>query len=84
MYGFRDYKVITGTSGTFGNESGGFKYVEVTNDTAGTVNVSFNSYPDQGHNADAIPVKAGTTRNIPLAVYNFTATGSVTVVAYKA
>ena len=62
-----------------------FIYVEVSADT----DVIFypNDFPTQGHPTKGvvscgIPIKAGTTREIPMLVYNYTATGNVTVVAY--
>jgi hypothetical protein len=60
-------------------------YMEVTNNGAEDVEISLNDFSFQGHPAsEGIPIKAGTTRNIPMRVYNFKATGAVTVVAYSA
>jgi hypothetical protein len=64
------------------DEHGNFGYIEVTNDTASAVDFLVNDYPEQGHQGTAIPIKANTTRPIPLTVYKFKATGVVTVVAY--
>jgi hypothetical protein len=71
-------------AGTLGTQ---YIYVEVTNDTASDIIFYPNDFGSQGHPAaglvsQGIPIKAGTTREIPMAVYNYTATGNVTVVAY--
>lgn len=79
--GFREYIVITGTSGTL-SDSGSVAYVEVTNAGGVTANVKFNDDPDHPV-LYTIPVAAGTTRNIPLKAYNFTSDQSVTIVGYK-
>lgn len=82
--GCRDVNVVTGTSGIL---NGSNIYVEVTNSNLTDVIFYANDFPSQGHptNGDptkGIPILAGTTRAIPMTVYNFTATGAVTVVAY--
>lgn len=61
---------------------GNYVLIEVTNDTASDVDFTINDFREQGHIGDTIPVKAGTTRQIPMAVYNFVASNTVTVVAY--
>jgi len=78
--GFRQYKVIVGAVGTLGTQ---YAYIEVTNDTGADVLLYLNDFPEGGHPAtDGIPIKAGTTRPIPVTCYNFVASGTVTVVAY--
>lgn len=85
LAGFRDVQVFVGvTSGTVTSAS---QYIEVTNNGSTDVSIYLNDYPDQGHptkgmSNKGIPIKAGVTREIPMYVYNFTATGPVTVVAY--
>jgi len=87
LRGCRNVQVLTSvSSGTLGTPS---MYVEVTNNNATDILIYINDYPDQGHPtagvaSQGIPIKAGTTREIPMYVYNFTATGAVTVVAYTA
>ena len=80
LAGFRQHKVIIGTSGSIGTP---YIYMEVTNDTGADVLFYLNDFPEGGHPAtDGIPIKAGTTRSVPMECYNFTASGTVTVVAY--
>lgn len=64
------------------NYRGAFLYHEVTNDTASTVYIEANHNPEGGHPGVKIPIKAGATRAIPLALYSFKPTGVVTVVSY--
>lgn len=84
--GFRKVRVFSNvpasTLTTIGNESGEYLLVEVTNATNVPVNVTINDYPNQGHAGVSIPVLENSTRQIPMAVYNFQADGVVTVVAY--
>jgi hypothetical protein len=84
--GFRKVQVYNSvpanTLTPVGSERGEYVLIEVTNATASTVNITLNDYPDQGHIGTAIPVPANTTRQIPVATYNFKADGVVTVVAY--
>lgn len=80
--GLRKVKVFKAVTEAIIDEHGNFGYIEVTNDTAVEVAFTVNHYPEHGRVGVAIPVKAGTTRTIPLAVYKFTASGVVTVVAY--
>jgi len=79
--GFRSVKVIeNATEGVLGAQ-GSYVLVEVTSE----VDTKFypNDFPEQGHPARyGIPIKAGQTRQIPMAVYNFRADHPVTVVAY--
>lgn len=83
--GCRTVKVLSNvTSGDIGTP---FVSVEVTNSNATDVTLYVNHFPEQGHATvgdplQGIPIKAGTTREIPMIVYNFVATGAVTVVAY--
>lgn len=84
--GFRSNKVFENVPAnqlTTIDNYGAFLQVEVTNDTAGTVKFYPNQFEGQGHKGDGIPIKAGQTRIIPMAVYNFKADGVVTVVAYR-
>lgn len=84
--GFRKYVTINYTTPGQSQDidpHGSAVYIEVTN--AGGSDITFypNIYPDQGLAPGAgIPVKAGTTRVIPMMVLNFQATGNCTVVAY--
>ncbi len=64
------------------NYRGGYVYAEVTNDTQATVYFEVNGNPQGGHPGSKIPIKAGTTRAIPMALHTFKASGVVTVVAY--
>ena len=78
--GFRQHKTITGVSGTLGAQ---YTTTEVTNSTGDDILFYVNDFPGGGHPAsDGIPIKAGTTRIIPMIIYNFTSSGIVTVVAY--
>lgn len=78
--GFRSHKVLVGTEGTLGTQ---YSLIEVTNGTGADVLFYLNDFPESGHPAtDGIPIKAGTTRVIPMICHNFTASGIVTVVAY--
>ena len=78
--GFRQHKVITGTSGVLGTQ---YIYTEVTNNTGADVLLYLNDFPEGGHPAtEGIPIKAWTTRPIPMKCHNFTASDVVTVVAY--
>lgn len=82
--GFRSYTILSDVTVGELDKHGACIYVEVTND--GTTDALFfpNSFPNQGHqNLHGIPVKAGTTRQIPLAVYNFKSTVPVTVIGYR-
>ena len=67
---------------TEGDLNGVFQLLEVTNDGATDVDFTPNAM-GSGFMGDPIPVKAGTTRTIPLSVYNFKATGAITIVAYR-
>lgn len=84
--GFRQVKVFeavpAGERITVDSLRGAFLYHEVTNDTASTVKLKVNHNPEGGHPGAVIPIKAGTTRAIPLALYTFEADGVVTVVSY--
>lgn len=64
------------------DKHGNFSLIEVTNDGDEPVEFHVNDFTHQGHSGDMIPIPAKTTRVIPLVVYNFHATGIVTVVAY--
>jgi hypothetical protein len=81
--GFRTVQVLSNV--TDGTLNGNTLLIEVTNPGGTDVTIRLNNFPEQGHPAsDPIPVKAGSTREIPMRVYNFTASGAVTVVAYGA
>lgn len=80
--GFRKIKVFREVTEAEIDRSGAFIFIEVTNDNASDVDFTVNDFRSQGHSPVSIPIKAGTTRQIPLAVYHFTATAPVTVVAY--
>lgn len=84
LAGFRSVKVLLATTGDTLSDHGDWIYAEVTNNGASDVTFSVNDYTSQGSvPSPGIPIKAGTTRNIPMAIYNFTATGPVDVVAYR-
>lgn len=84
--GFRTAQVVNLTAGQskdFGNLQGNVLMIEVTNDTAATVNVTINDFPEGGYTGKAvIPVKANTTRQIPMMTYRISADGACQVVAY--
>ena len=86
MVGFRKTKVIDYTVDqgdvVIDDYRGGYVYIEVTNDTASTVYFKVNHINVGGHKGADIPIKAGTTRVIPVALFTFSCTGDVTVVAY--
>ena len=81
LAGCRQCEVLTDvTSGTLGAQ---YIYAEVTND--GATDVMFtviNDFSTASGAPQSIPIKAGTTRDIPMLIYSFTASGPVTVVAY--
>lgn len=76
-----DYKVADGNI-TVDDFRGSYVYAEVTNDTASTVQFKVNDINVGGHTGASIPIKAGATRTIPMALFTFSCTGDVTVVAY--
>lgn len=86
MVGFRKAKVIDYTPSegrvVIDDYRGGYAYAEVTNDTASTVVFLVNDNKQGGHPGTPIPIKAGTTRAIPMALYTFSCDANVTVVAY--
>ena len=86
MVGFRkakvfDYKASEGAI-VVDDFRGSYVYAEVTNETASTVQFTVNEINVGGHPGASIPIKAGTTRTIPMALFTFNCTGDVTVVAY--
>ena len=87
VVGFRDVQVFSNVvSGSLATVS---QYIEVTNSNATDTIIYLNDFPEQGHPtldiaSKGIPIKAGTTREIPMQVYNFSATNAVTVIAYIA
>ncbi len=84
VVGFRSVKVLEDVSEGVIDKSGAYPLVEVTNGGASDVKFFPNDFPEFGKPANyGIPIKAGQTRTIPMAVYNFTASGPVTVVAYR-
>lgn len=82
--GFRSHKVITGTTGVL-DRQGAFIYLEVTSatDTLFYPNINDVNGNIAPAGSDGIPLKAGVTKIIPMAVYNFKADAAVTVVAYR-
>lgn len=84
--GFRSHKVVENATEGVLDTHGAYLYVEVTAATA----TKF--YPNpmlaDGKTANpqapqGIPIAAGQTRHIPMAVQNFKADAAVTVVAYR-
>ena len=82
--GYRKVRVFRETTDAIVDMHGNFLYVEVTNNGSSEVDFMPNDFPEQGNVGVGIPIAPGTTRVIPMAVYKFTATGPVTVVAYGA
>lgn len=84
LQGFRLVKVLENVQSGELDRSGSYTYLEVSNLTGATVYFRPNRDVQQGHvpPAQSIPIPANSTRVIPMIVYNFTATGDVTVVAY--
>lgn len=83
--GFREVQVLSNVSN--GKLNVASSYIEVTNGGGSDVTIYVNDFPTNGHPTNGDPskgilIKAGTTREIPMLVYNFVATGAVTVVAY--
>jgi hypothetical protein len=84
--GFRSHKVITAQ--TFGvlDTHGAYIYLEVDSATdtlfyPNAINPTTGDPVAAG--VDGIPIKAGVTKVVPMAVYNFKADAAVTVVAYR-
>jgi hypothetical protein len=83
--GFREVQTFYSvTTGTLDRQA---SYVEVTNN--GSTDIIFypNDFPNSGHPtanvaSKGIPVKAETTREIPMLLFNFVASGPITLVAY--
>lgn len=85
MYGigFRRHKVFENvTEGVF-DRHGAFLRVEVTNNGEAATKFYPNASEDNVSAPQGIPIGAGETRIIPMAVYNFTADDPVTVVGYR-
>lgn len=87
-YGFHNHKVITGTEGIV-NIHGAYKMVEVTSATDTLFYPNAFSFTEDGalgnpRQSDGIPLTAGITKAIPMALYNFKADAEVTIVAYGA
>lgn len=86
--GFRQLKVFENVNVPANNPividnlNGAYLYHEVTNDTAGTLYITVNDNPQGGHPGDKIPIKANTTRVIPMSIYTFSTSGVLTVVSY--
>lgn len=82
--GFRSYKRIDYTTPNQVVEigkHGSYVFIEVT---AGNSDIDFFPNPDlPAEYGGGIPVKQNTTRQIPMTVYNFKASGNCTVIAYK-
>lgn len=65
------------------NNSGSFLYHEVTNGTGAEIGFAVNDFSvENGVPAVTIPIPPNSTRAIPMSIYNFKATGIVTVVSY--
>lgn len=80
LAGFRQHKVVTGVEGVLGPQ---YIYLEVTNNSGTDVLFYLINSPEQvGPATNGIPIKAGTTRPVPMMALAFTASGAVTVVAY--
>lgn len=85
-FGFRNYMTVNYTTPNQPvtlDPSGAVVMVEVTNSNTGSV--TFYPNPDLPSltTGGGIPIPGNSTRQIPMRVYSFTATGNVTVVAYK-
>jgi hypothetical protein len=76
------FNVVADEEIVIDNYRGAFLYHEVTNDTASDVEFEVNANREGGHPGAKIPIKAGTTRALPLALYKFKASGALTVVSY--
>ena len=81
--GFRSAVVFKNATEGVLDDRGNFLMIEVTNDNDADTEIHLNEFEGQGHMGVSIPVKAKTTRQIPLAVYRFRADHPVTVVAYR-
>ncbi len=90
-FGFRTHKVFVAARGEF-DTHGAYVYAEVTNNTGGDLIFYPNFYDTNGGygtDAENIPASEGitiktlATRNIPMQLYNFKASGTLTVVAYR-
>lgn len=89
IFGLRSYKRIDYTTPNQVVEIddvskfGSYVLLEVTNPSS-TTDIDFFPNPDLPTEAGGgIPVPKGTTRQIPMTVYRFKATGNCTVIAYK-
>lgn len=81
--GLRKVRVFEGVTEATLDRHGSYIYLEVTNAGGSEVKFYPNDFEEQGHPATAgIPIAPGTTRTVPMTVYNFKASGAVTVVAY--
>jgi hypothetical protein len=79
--GFRKVLVIEDATEGRIDKHGAYLLIEVTNNSGSEVKF----YPNEeyvGQGSHGIPIAPNATRQIPLAVYTFRATGNVTVVAY--
>jgi hypothetical protein len=85
LAGFRSYKTISYTTGLITlDDKGSYIYAEVTNGGAADITFSPNIYPENGlADGGGITVKVGTTRSIPMIIYNFQASGACTITAYR-
>ena len=81
--GFRTVKVLEEVTEADLDQSGAYVFLEVTNNGTSDVKFYVNDFAHQGVKEQGIPIKAGTTRVIPMQIYKFRATGPVTVVAYR-
>jgi hypothetical protein len=87
VFGFRSHAVFEGVTEGVLDSHGAYLYAEVTNDGQSDVYFFPNPILPSGIANPAvpagIPIKAGTTRAIPMSLYTFKASGPVTVVAYR-
>lgn len=85
--GFRSHKTIANATEGKLSDSGEYLLVEVTNagdsDTNFYPNVTLPNGQPNPAGSDPIPILAKSTRQIPMAVYNFKSDAVVTVVAYR-
>lgn len=82
LYGCRKVRVFNGVTEGEVDRHGSYGYIEVENPGAKDAEFMVNEFLHQGHPGTTIKIKAGTTRAIPLTIYNFKSTEAVNIVAY--
>lgn len=82
LYGMRKVKVFTNVTEAEVDRHGAFGYLEVENPGNTDIQFKFNDFIEQGHVGITLPIKANSTRKIPVKIYHFVASGPVNVVAY--